>query len=95
MSLVSHSIDSHGVVTITLNDEANLNAMSEEMAAQFSSLIADLRSNKSVNVIILSGAGRSFSAGGHLEMLDAKRSNSKEVVSPVLRIFVSLQAIQS
>ncbi len=79
MSLVSHSIDSHGVVIITLNDEANLNAMSEEMAAQFSSLIADLRSNKSVNVIILSGAGRSFSAGGHLEMLDAKRSNSKEV----------------
>lgn len=78
MSLVTHSIDSYGVVSITLNDEANLNAMSEEMAAQFSTLVATLRSNHRIKVIILSGAGRSFSAGGHLEMLDAKRSRTRE-----------------
>jgi len=78
MPLVTHSTDSRGIVTITLNDEANLNAMSEEMAAEFSSLVGALRTNKTAQVIILCGAGRSFSAGGHLEMLDAKRSKSKD-----------------
>jgi enoyl-CoA hydratase len=78
MSVVTHAIDSQGIVTITLNDEANLNAMSEEMAAEFSRLIATLRTNKTAQVIILCGAGRSFSAGGHLEMLDAKRSKSRD-----------------
>jgi enoyl-CoA hydratase/carnithine racemase len=78
MPLITHSIDSQGIVTITLNDEANLNAMSEKMAAEFSSLVGALRTNKTAQVIILCGAGRSFSAGGHLEMLDAKRSKSRE-----------------
>lgn len=79
MPLVTHSIDSNQVATITLNDEKNLNAMSEEMALEFSALVSRLKAEKSVKLIILTGAGRSFSAGGHLEMLDAKRSKSKEV----------------
>jgi enoyl-CoA hydratase/carnithine racemase len=78
MPLVTSSIDSLGVVTISLNDEANLNAMSEEMAVQFKRLVDELAQNQAAKVIILTGAGRSFSAGGHLEMLDAKRTSSKE-----------------
>ena len=78
MNLVTSTSDSSGIVTITLNDEANLNAMSEEMALEFKSLIASLERSKSAKVIVLRGAGRSFSAGGHLAMLDAKRSKSKD-----------------
>jgi enoyl-CoA hydratase/carnithine racemase len=78
MPLVTHTIDSKGVVTITLNDEANLNAMSEEMAAEFLTVVTSLKASKAATVVILCGAGRSFSAGGHLEMLDAKRLKSKE-----------------
>jgi enoyl-CoA hydratase/carnithine racemase len=78
MALVTSSTDSQGIVTITLNDEANLNAMSEEMAAEFKALVQSLERSKAAKVIILSGAGRSFSAGGHLAMLDAKRTRTKE-----------------
>jgi enoyl-CoA hydratase len=79
MKLISHSIDSLGIVTITLNDEANLNAMSDEMALEFSNLTESLRGSSTAKVLILTGAGRAFSAGGHLEMLDSKRSRTAEV----------------
>lgn len=78
MSLVTLATDPFGVVTITLNDEVNLNAMSEEMAAEFKALVDSLAQAHTAKVIILTGAGRSFSAGGHLAMLDAKRTRSKE-----------------
>jgi enoyl-CoA hydratase/carnithine racemase len=78
MSLVISEINPRGIVTITLNDEVNLNAMSEAMADQFASVVSRLKVEGAAKVIILRGAGRSFSAGGHLEMLNAKRSRSKE-----------------
>jgi enoyl-CoA hydratase/carnithine racemase len=78
MALVTSSTDSSGIFTITLNDEANLNAMSEEMAVEFKALIQSLERSKTAKVIILAGSGRSFSAGGHLAMLDAKRTRTKE-----------------
>jgi enoyl-CoA hydratase/carnithine racemase len=78
MALVTVTTESSGIVTITLNDEANLNAMSEEMAAEFKAHVQALSHSRAAKVIILCGAGRSFSAGGHLAMLDAKRTRSKE-----------------
>jgi enoyl-CoA hydratase/carnithine racemase len=78
MNFINSSTDESGIVTITLNDEPNLNAMSEEMAGEFKALVESLERSKSARVIILRGAGRSFSAGGHLAMLDAKRLRSKE-----------------
>ena len=78
MALVTTSIDNLGIATITLNDEVNLNAMSEEMAAEFAATVSALRSSGAARVIILAGAGRSFSAGGHLAMLDKKRTLTAE-----------------
>jgi enoyl-CoA hydratase len=78
VALVLHSLDAQGIATITLNDEANLNAMSDEMAVEFASTIAQLKSNSSLRAVILTGAGKAFSAGGHLGMLEAKRSKTPE-----------------
>ncbi len=78
MALVLHSIDSDGVATLTLNDEANLNAMSDEMAGEFSSAVATLRNNPSLRAVVLTGSGKAFSAGGHLAMLESKRSKTPE-----------------
>jgi enoyl-CoA hydratase/carnithine racemase len=74
VALVTSSIDNRGITTITLSDELNLNAMSEEMATEFAATVSALRASQAVRVIVLTGAGRSFSAGGHLAMLDAKRT---------------------
>jgi enoyl-CoA hydratase/carnithine racemase len=78
VALVLQSVDSHGVATLTLNDEANLNAMSDEMAQEFSAAVNALKGNKSLRAVILTGAGKAFSAGGHLSMLEAKREKSAE-----------------
>jgi enoyl-CoA hydratase/carnithine racemase len=78
VGLVLSSIDDEGIATLTLNDEANLNAMSDEMAAEFAAAVKGLRDNKSVRVVILTGAGKAFSAGGHLAMLESKRAKSAE-----------------
>jgi len=78
MGLVTSSVDQNGVAKLTLNDETNLNAMSEEMAAEFSAAVAGIKAKRSARVLIIAGAGKAFSAGGHLEMLEKKRLLSGE-----------------
>lgn len=89
MALVTYTADKSGIVTITLNDEANLNAMSDEMALEFSALVSQLKAQGSAKIIILTGAGRSFSAGGHLAMLDAKRAKTKTENRAGMLVFYS------
>lgn len=58
---------------ITLNDPNKLNAMSEAMAEEFSALIKSLKPRaSSLRAVILTGAGKAFSAGGDLKMLESK-----------------------
>ncbi len=79
MSLVLFETDDTAIATITLNDPDRLNAMGEEMAKEFSALVDSLKNESSKpRVIILTGAGRAFSAGGNLEMLEKKRELSGE-----------------
>lgn len=64
---------------ITLNDPDNLNAMGEEMAEEFCALVASLAPTApNLRAIILTGAGRAFSAGGNLDMLERKSLLSGE-----------------
>ncbi len=64
---------------VTLNDPDNLNAMGEEMAADFQELVTRLRATAStLRAVVITGAGRAFSAGGNLDMLEKKRALSGE-----------------
>lgn len=63
------------IVRIVLNDPDNLNAMGEDMAREFAAVVQGIKTKSSgLRAIILTGAGRAFSAGGNLEMLEKKRS---------------------
>jgi enoyl-CoA hydratase/carnithine racemase len=46
VALVLQTIDSDGIATLTLNDEANLNAMSDEMATEFAAAVQSLKGHK-------------------------------------------------
>lgn len=79
MPLVIYDKTADATAKITLNDPDNLNAMGEEMAAEFLALTEKIRPEaKKLRAIILTGAGRAFSAGGNLSMLENKQKISGE-----------------
>ena len=77
--LVLHERDGD-VVVLTFNDPERRNAMTRAMGEAFAARIADLARDATLRAVILTGAGRAFSAGGDMGMLREK------VLKPVLRI---------
>ena len=59
-----------GVATITLNKPESLNAMSMDLVNGVIDSLFDAEKDPAVRVIILTGTGRAFSAGGDLNSLD-------------------------
>ena len=58
------------VVTLTFNDPDRRNAMTRAMGEAFAAEIASLADDPHLRALVLTGAGRAFSAGGDLEMLE-------------------------
>lgn len=56
-----------GVATLTLNRPLALNALSVEMMQDFSRAVAQLKARDDVQVVIITGAGEHFMAGGDLK----------------------------
>lgn len=72
---------------LTLNHPEKLNAMSEDMAQAFSATLKTIAADKNLRVIILTGAGRAFSSGGHLAMLKSYSEKSKKEAANLLKKF--------
>jgi enoyl-CoA hydratase/carnithine racemase len=98
MSLVLYESLSKHVGRITLNDPDRLNAMGEEMAREFSELVQRLRAWSGLRALILTGAGRAFSAGGDLQMLKGKAELSGEenrkIMLQYYNSFLSILSLQ-
>lgn len=60
------------VATLVLNDPERRNAMTEAMGQALSARVEELRTDDSTRVVVLRGAGRAFSAGGDLAMIESK-----------------------
>ncbi len=56
-----------GVAKLTLNRPEVLNALDEALLTEFVAALADIEKDDSVHVVILTGAGRAFSAGRDLQ----------------------------
>ena len=68
----------NGVATITLNRPDTHNAFDEHVIAALSGKLDVLRLEKSVNVLVLRGAGKSFSAGADLNWMKRATGFSEE-----------------
>jgi enoyl-CoA hydratase len=60
---------SHGIVTLTLNRPASLNALSRELVANLTTAFEELANDRDTRVVILTGEGRAFSSGVDLKEL--------------------------
>ncbi|MDJ0787565.1 MAG: enoyl-CoA hydratase [Myxococcota bacterium] len=67
-SLLSCHVED-GVATVTFEDPERLNAMTEAMGHALAERMGALATDEAVRVVVLTGAGRAFSAGGDLAML--------------------------
>jgi enoyl-CoA hydratase len=54
------------IATVTLNRPDRLNAINEDMRDDFMRLFTALQTNEDIGVVIFTGAGRAFSAGGDI-----------------------------
>lgn len=67
--------DIDAVAHLRMNAPERLNALSDEMLAALQETLDDLREDKSVRAVILSGAGKAFCAGHDLKEMTAGRQS--------------------
>lgn len=67
------------ILCVTLNQPDKLNAISPEMEEELLQVFENLRRDRSVDVVVLTGAGRVFSAGGDLSRHAALAADLKMV----------------
>ena len=85
MSLVAWRTD--GAVTrLTLNRPEALNALSEELAAEFAAAVKRVAREKS-KVVFLEGAGKAFCSGGDLAFIEKNRKRPASALAPLMRKF--------
>ncbi len=73
-----------GVLLITLNRPDVLNAAHEEMHTEMATIWADVDQDEETRVAVVTGAGRAFSAGGDLAMVE-RQIGSYDLVTRMLK----------
>jgi len=59
------------VLTVTLNRPERLNAIDGQMHEDLSRVFEDINRNRDIDIVILTGAGRAFCAGGDADWLQS------------------------
>jgi methylglutaconyl-CoA hydratase len=70
--------DARGVATLTLNRPEVHNAFDAALVARLTELLIEIKSRDDVRVVVLTGAGRSFSAGADVNWMRAMAGCSEE-----------------
>ncbi|MGB1388004.1 MAG: enoyl-CoA hydratase-related protein, partial [Paracoccaceae bacterium] len=86
--------DARGIATLTLNRPEKHNAMSARMLADLEHVTGALGADDSVRAVILTGAGKSFCAGGDLAWMQAQREAEPEArVAESMKLATMLYAL--
>jgi enoyl-CoA hydratase/carnithine racemase len=87
-----------GIATVTLNDPDRRNAQSREMGLEFQDLVGRLKRDESVQVLIVTGAGKAFCAGGDLdmlaEMLDRDAESNRRTMADFYEYFLCVTELE-
>ena len=90
--------DARGVATVTLNRPDKHNALNADLIVELFDAVEDLASDDKVRIVILTGAGKSFCAGGdfnwfasNVEKSRAERVEQSATLAHLLRRLDTLQ----
>jgi 2-(1,2-epoxy-1,2-dihydrophenyl)acetyl-CoA isomerase len=74
------------IITLVMNRPDRLNALNNELSTAINEALTRVAKDPSVHVVILTGAGRAFCAGGDLGAIGRGRERSDEAeLAPILR----------
>jgi enoyl-CoA hydratase/carnithine racemase len=74
------------MVTLTMNRPERMNALNNELSTALNEVLSRLAGDSKVNVVILTGNGRAFCAGGDLGAIGAGRAKGDATeLGPILR----------
>lgn len=66
-----------GVAIVTLNEPAKLNPLSANQTGELLALLAQVRDDRAVRALVLTGAGKAFCAGANLSSMAAHEASGK------------------
>ncbi len=74
------------IATLTMNRPERLNALNAELSVAIAAALARVAADPDVRVVVLTGAGRAFCAGGDLAMIsEARERSGGRELEPLLR----------
>jgi methylglutaconyl-CoA hydratase len=76
--MIDVSLDARGVARLTLNRPEAKNAMSQQLMRELRSAARKLVEDEAVRVIVLTGSGEVFSAGGDLKGMTQQATNTRK-----------------
>ena len=92
---ISVSVDRRGVAALTLRRHAQHNALSGLMIRELTAVAGLLGEDRAVRVVVLTGEGESFCAGGDLNWMKEQIAASREVrIAEARRLALMLKALR-
>ncbi|NSY37221.1 crotonase/enoyl-CoA hydratase family protein [Leisingera sp. ANG59] len=82
--------DARGVCTLTLNRAEKHNAMSGQMLQELTQAAKQLAEDETIRVVVLTGAGKSFCAGGDLGWMRAQMDADAETRAREARVLAEM-----
>src|SRR6202521_309981 len=81
-----------GIATLVMNRPERLNALNNELASALNEALGRIAEDDTVRVVVITGAGRAFCAGGDLGMIGKGRpTGATQELEPLLR--AGMQAV--
>jgi 2-(1,2-epoxy-1,2-dihydrophenyl)acetyl-CoA isomerase len=75
-----------GVAVLVMNRPDRMNALNNDLATALYGALQKISENESIRVVVLTGAGRAFCAGGDLAVIGkAREANIAKDLEPILR----------
>jgi methylglutaconyl-CoA hydratase len=96
MPMLAMTRDARGLVTLTLDRQAERNALNAELVGRLTDALAELAGDESVRAVILTGAGKMFCAGADIgEMRAAGRATPGQNEADARRFALLLARLEN